>query len=184
METAYSWEEMLPLFISKLIFRSSVEEECIYENLIFFFPPIKHTFFQNMLLEISFIFMSWLCVHMGEGKKKRKNERMIVCEERERGVCSMGAYSRRHGITLTLTPKTGISLGKACFYILLCASAVKHVYISLVYLLYLCKYMCVTLVYRYINKYIRKHILVWILNPYLILKSVFCYLDRSHFKKK
>lgn len=103
--------------------------------------------------------MSWLCVRMGEGEKKRKKmkERMVVCEERERGVCSMGAYSRRHGITLTLTPKTGISLGKACFYILLCASAVKHVYIILVYLLYLCKYMCVTLVYRYKNKYIRKH---------------------------
>ena len=79
METACSWEEMLPLFISKLIFRSSVEEECIYENLIFFFPPIKHTFFQNMLLEISFIFMSWLCVHMGEGKKKEKNERKNDC---------------------------------------------------------------------------------------------------------
>lgn len=38
IETAYSWEEMLTLFISKLIFRSSVEEECIYENLIFFLP--------------------------------------------------------------------------------------------------------------------------------------------------
>lgn len=119
-------------------------------NTLFF----KICFYKSLLS----LCLGYVCVwERGKKKRKKMKERMVVCEERERGVCSMGAYSRRHGITLTLTPKTGISLGKACFYILLCASAVKHVYIILVYLLYLCKYMCVTLVYRYKNKYIRKH---------------------------
>lgn len=136
IQTAYTWEKMLPLFISKLIFRNS-EEEYIYENftilLSFLFSSIRHTFFQNMLQK------SPLSLHVGyvfiwERKKKKKKGRMFVCEERERGVCSMGAYTRRHGIALTLTPNTAKSLGKAYGYILPHTSALKSDYISLVYL--------------------------------------------------
>lgn len=84
-------------------------------------------------------FRNLLCLYMlvmcssGRGKKKKKG-RMFVCEERERGVCSMGAYRRRHGIALTLTPNTAKSLGKAYGYILPHTSALKSDYISLVYL--------------------------------------------------
>lgn len=68
-------------------------------------------------------------MHVGEGKKRKV--RLFVCEEGERGVCSM--ERTQEGITLMLTPKTGKSLGKAYLYILLHTSAVKHVYISLVF---------------------------------------------------
>lgn len=62
-------------------------------------------------------------------------------------------------------------------------SAIKHVYIGCVCIyVFIHRYMCLTFMYRYINKYIRKHVLVWVWNLYVIFKSLFCYLRRSHSK--
>lgn len=96
IETAYTWEKMLPLFISKLIFRNS-EEEYIYENftilLSFLFSSIRHTFFQNMLQK------SPLSLHVGyvfiwERKKKKRKKEECLYVKKGREVCA--AWERIH----------------------------------------------------------------------------------------
>lgn len=51
----------------------------------------------------------------GGGKRKR----MPVREEGERGMCSLGGYTARYGIMLTLRLGTSNTLEKGCFYVFL-----------------------------------------------------------------